>query len=94
MTSATPGRPVRLTLIRSDPPCRKCRETKAALETVVQDRGNPVELVVLTVAEAEEAGYGVVLTPTVLVNGKVLCAGIVPRAAGVARLVAAESQPP
>jgi hypothetical protein len=79
-------------LIRNDPPCRKCRETEAALESVVRDCGGTAEMVMLTVAEAQAAGYGVVLTPTVLVNGKVLCAGIVPRAAGVARVVAAEAQ--
>ena len=85
---------MRLLLIRSDPPCRKCRETEAALATVARDGGDAVEMVVLTVTEAEAAGYGVVLTPTVLVNGKVLCAGIVPRSVGVARVVAAELQLP
>jgi hypothetical protein len=81
-------------LIRSEPPCRKCREAEAALSAVARDGGNAVDVAVLTIAEAAAAGYGVVLTPTVLVNGKVLCAGIAPRAAGVARLVAAELQSP
>lgn len=92
MTSPTPGRSVRVTLIRNDPPCRKCREAEAALAVVAREAGAGVEIVMLTVAEAQAAGYGVVLTPTVLVNGKVLCAGIVPRAAGVARIVASERQ--
>lgn len=92
MTPSTPAGTVRLTLIRSEPPCRKCRETEAALTAAARECGDRVEVVLLTVAEAQAAGYGVVLTPTVLVNGKVLCAGIAPRAAGVVRIVTAELQ--
>lgn len=94
MTPETPAEPVRLLLIRNDPPCRKCRETEAVLEAVARECGTAVELAGMTVAEAQAAGYGVILTPTVLVNGNVLCAGIVPRAAGVARVVAAQRQAP
>jgi hypothetical protein len=94
VTAGTCGSSVRLTLIRNDPPCRKCREAKAALAAVAHELGNRVELAELTVAEAAAAGYAIVLTPTVLVNGKVLCAGVAPRAAGIARVVAAELQRP
>jgi hypothetical protein len=79
--------PVRLELIRNEPSCRKCRETEAVLATVQQKRHGHVSLCVFTPSEAQAAGHGVVLTPTVLLNGKVLCAGIVPRRDGVLRLV-------
>ncbi len=78
---------MQFTLIHNEPSCRKCRETQAVLEAVVAACPDACTVRYLTVAEAQAEGLGVVLTPTVLVDGQVLCAGIVPRQAGLLRLV-------
>ena len=82
-----PTGPVRITLIHNEPSCRKCRETKAILDAVVAESAGCCVLDTLTLAEAYEAGLGAVLTPTVLLDGRVLCAGIVPRKDGVLRVL-------
>jgi hypothetical protein len=45
---------------------------------------------VITSREPEAARYGAVLTPMVVLNGKIVCAGIVPTASGLAKLIRAE----
>jgi len=87
-----PGKGVIIELIHNEPSCRKCRDTEAVLGDVAREREGRVTLRVLTLREAQAAGRGVVLPPTVLVNGKVLCAGIVPCRDGVLRIVDRELQ--
>lgn len=57
--------------------CVNCRNTIALIEQVAQDKGVPV-----TLQKVEELrdimGYGVMSTPGVVVNGKVVHAGGVP----------------
>lgn len=93
MSSSSPGNTVAIELIHNEPSCRKCRETEAVLEAVVRERPGQATLRVMTLREAQAAGRGVVLPPTVLINGKVLCAGIVPRREGVLRIVDRELEP-
>ncbi|MDX9978776.1 MAG: thioredoxin family protein [Lentisphaeria bacterium] len=77
---------MQLTLIHNEPSCRKCRDTQAILDAVAAETG-ACTVRSLSVGEAREQGFGVVLTPTVLVDNQVLCAGIVPGKAGLLRLV-------
>ena len=78
---------MQFTLVHNEPSCRKCRDTQAVLEAVLAECPDLCTVRYLTVAEAGQAGLSVVLTPTVLVDGQVLCAGIVPRQAGLLRLI-------
>lgn len=77
---------MQFTLIHNEPSCRKCRDTQAILDEVAAETG-ACTVRSLTVAEAIEQGFGAVLTPTVLLDDQVLCAGLVPSKAGLLRLV-------
>ena len=78
--------PIQLTLIHNQPSCRKCLQTKAILDEVAAECPGCI-VRSLPATRAHEVGLSVVLTPTVLLDGHVLCAGIVPRKAGLLRLV-------
>lgn len=57
--------------------CAKCKSTIALIEQVAQDKGAAVTL--SKVEELREiVGYGVMSTPGVVINGKVVHAGGVP----------------
>jgi len=76
-----------LLLIRNDPPCKKCHQ----VENVLREAALEVEFDVdvrCIVAESEEArGYGALLTPMVLLDGKSVSAGMVPRKGGLIKLL-------
>lgn len=68
--------------------CAKCRNTVALIEQVARDNG-----VSITLGKVEEprdiAGYGVMSTPGVVIDGKVVHAGGVPDRAKVEQWLAA-----
>jgi len=76
-----------LLLIRSDPACRKCHRAEAALREVAAASVG-VTVRCLTSADPEAMRYGAVLTPMVLLNGKVVAAGMVPTVKGLLKLLA------
>jgi small redox-active disulfide protein 2 len=68
--------------------CANCKNTIALIEQVARDKGVPV-----TLAKVEELreimGYGVMSTPGVVIDGKVVHAGGVPSRAKVEQWLAA-----
>ena len=90
----TQTKPVELLLIRSDPPCGKCRKADALLDEVAAAQPGTVTVRVITTADAEAMRYGAVLTPMVVLNGKIVCAGLVPVRSGLEKLIAAEAARP
>lgn len=68
--------------------CANCRNTIALIEQVARDKG-----VAVTLAKVEELreimGYGIMSTPGVVVDGKVVHAGGVPSRAKVEQWFAA-----
>ena len=78
---------VELLLIHNEPPCRKCRKAEAVLDDVATTYPGRVAFRSIAVTAPEAASYGPVLPPMILLNGKVVAAGLVPRAAGVRQLV-------
>ena len=62
--------------------CASCRNTIALIEAIAREKGVPV-----TLAKVEEprdiAGYGVMSTPGVVIDGKVVHAGGVPSRARI-----------
>lgn len=68
--------------------CANCRNTIALIEQVAKDKGVPV-----TLAKVEELreimGYGVMSTPGVVIDGKVVHAGGVPSRSKVEQWLAA-----
>lgn len=68
--------------------CANCKNTIALIEQVARDKGVPV-----TLAKVEELreimGYGVMSTPGVVIDGKVVHAGGVPSRAKVEQWLSA-----
>lgn len=68
--------------------CANCKNTIALIEQVAREKGVPV-----TLAKVEELreimGYGVMSTPGVVVNGKVVHAGGVPSRSKIEQWLAA-----
>ena len=68
--------------------CANCKNTIAMIEQVAREKGVPV-----TLAKVEELreimGYGVMSTPGVVIDGKVVHAGGVPSRAKVEQWLAA-----
>ena len=84
------GPRVELLLIRSDPPCRRCRRAEEVLRAAAEARPGEVAFRSVRRDEPEAAAYGAVLTPMVVMNGKIVCAGMAPTAAGLDALIARE----
>ncbi len=58
--------------------CANCRNTVALIERVAAERGTPIEMV--KVEDFRKiAGYGVMSTPGVVIDGRIVHAGGVPR---------------
>lgn len=89
MTQADRPR-VTLLLIRSDPPCRKCRAAEALLRELQEAWPGRAAVRVIRRDEPEAEAYGAVLTPMVVMNGKVVCAGMVPVRRGLEKLLKRE----
>ena len=68
--------------------CANCRTTVALIEQVARDKGIPVSL--QKVEELRDImGYGVMSTPGVVIDGKVVHAGGVPSRAKIEQWLAA-----
>ncbi len=59
------------------PGCKKCDQTAARVAAVVEDCGIDAEVEKVT-DMMTIAGFGVMATPAVVVNGEVKCAGKIP----------------
>ncbi len=57
--------------------CPKCKKLAKAVEQVAKEIGQPYELIKVTEIE-KIMGYGVMMTPALLVDGKVKVVGRVP----------------
>ena len=84
--------PVELLLIRNEPSCRKCHQVEAALREVAATRPDEVSVRVVAADDPAAQRYGALLVPTVLLNGKRVCAGVVPRTSVLVELVEAALQ--
>lgn len=68
--------------------CRRCVATAAMIEAEARKLGVPVSLEKVT-DYAAIAGYGAMATPGVVIDGKLVHAGGLPRAEDIARWLAA-----
>ena len=69
---------VRIEVFGGDPPCAKCRASVKLAEEVAKGFGDMVEVKEYTAFSEEGDKYNIMMTPTVVVNGKVLVTGKVP----------------
>ena len=70
------------------PGCKRCAATVEMVQTEADRLGVPVTIEKVT-DYAAIAGYGIASTPGIVVDGKVVHAGGLPRAADLARWLAA-----
>jgi len=76
-----------LLIIRNDPPCKKCHQVERVLREAADAVGFPVDLRCISARTDEARSYGAVLTPMVLLDGKSVSAGMVPRKGGLIKLL-------
>ena len=79
--------PVEVLLIHKDPPCRKCRKAERVLQELVTKHPSDVTLRGITSKDPEATGFGAIVTPMILMGGKLVTAGRVPRLAGLETLL-------
>lgn len=68
---------MKIALIVAEQECDKCRQAKAILERITQ-RFPQIEYVALRSDDPEAAAYGVVMSPTVVVDDTIVASGRAP----------------
>jgi thiol-disulfide isomerase/thioredoxin len=69
---------VRIEVFGSQPPCAKCRATIKLAEELAKEFSGEVEVKEYTAFSKEADKYNIMMTPTVVINGKVFTTGKVP----------------
>jgi len=78
---------VQIVIIHSSPPCAKCIKAKKIALEMVEKYGPAVSLKELDAMEEEADAYGVLMTPTTIVNDIVLAVGRAPDPERTERLI-------
>jgi predicted thioredoxin/glutaredoxin len=63
----------------SDPPCAKCKATYKLAKELASGLGGDVDVTEKSALSKDADKYGIMLTPTVVVNGKVMAVGKIPQ---------------
>lgn len=66
---------VTITIVGTTPPCVKCKRAEQEARKAAERLGGGVQIVKLDALSAEAAVYGLILTPTVVVNERVVGSG-------------------
>ena len=69
---------MRITLLTAEVECAKCREAKAVLARV-HERFPQVDVRILKCTDPEASEYGIVMSPTVIVDDTLIASGRAPR---------------
>ncbi|MBI3890920.1 MAG: thioredoxin family protein [Candidatus Wallbacteria bacterium] len=72
------------------PDCNNCRAAEKLVEEVIAPWGAEVDYQKVTINSAEAKQYGVMVTPSIVVNGKLITHGAVPDAAQLRSVLEAE----
>ena len=81
---------MRIVLVTAEVECGKCREAKAVLGRVAE-RLPGVEVRVLKTTDPEAAAYGIVMSPTVIVDNTIIASGRAPNEKRLAAFIEAAS---
>lgn len=66
---------IRVKIFGSTPPCAKCKEVERRANNVAEKYAGKVEVAKFDAFSAEGAKYGIMLTPTVVINDTVVAVG-------------------
>ncbi len=69
------------------PGCTKCKQLYAEVEKALRQTGQPATLTKVEAIE-EIMSYGVMMTPALAIDGRVVSSGKIPTAAEIATMVA------
>ena len=79
--------PLELLLIHAGKPCPTCVRTRQTLAEVVARSTRAVTVREITTDDPEAGRYGAVITPMVVLSGRVLSAGMAPLAGNLLRII-------
>ena len=65
-------------VFHSNPPCAKCKATEKVVAEVAKEYGGKVKVVSFSGLSEEADKYGVLMTPTVVINDQIVFSGKVP----------------
>lgn len=63
----------------SDPPCAKCKSAYKLAKELATGLGKDVEVTEKSALSKDADKYEIMLTPTIVINGKVMAAGKIPK---------------
>ena len=66
---------LKVTVVKSQSGCATCEETGRIVEEIARSYSKDVELEVLTIGTPETKPFGVITTPTVIINNKIYAMG-------------------
>jgi len=66
---------LKIKIFGSSPPCAKCKEAEKRAKKVAEKYPGKIEVVKFEALSEEDNKYGVLLTPTTIVNEKVVSTG-------------------
>jgi len=66
---------IKIKIFGSTPPCAKCKELERRAKNAAGKYPDQVEVTKFDAFSAEGDKYGIILTPTVVINNKVISAG-------------------
>ena len=78
---------VQIKVFHSTPPCGKCIKTREMAEKVAKEHPGKVEVMDFPALSPEAEKYGVVLTPTTIVEEQVVATGSIPNEAKLEEIV-------
>ena len=81
---------IEVKIFGSEPPCAKCKKTEEVAQKVAESFPGQVSVSKLSALSAEGLSLGLMVTPAVVVNGKVISQGRVPEVAELERIFRAE----
>jgi protein-disulfide isomerase len=69
---------IEVKIFGSDPPCSKCKEVEKRARKTAEKYPGKVNVTKFSAFDSEADKYGILMTPTVVVNDKVTAVGKVP----------------
>jgi small redox-active disulfide protein 2 len=71
----------------SDPPCHRCKITEKIVKEAALELGLDAQVSHLSAYSAEADSYGIMLTPTIVIDGKLTLSGKVPSKGEMKRIL-------
>lgn len=62
----------------SDPPCHSCKVTEKIVREATSELGLDAQILHLSAGTAEAKSYGIMPTPSIVIDGKLILSGKVP----------------